>query len=353
VNWYGGASKDYVVGGLHVATIDSIAQLTRQYGFNCVRIPWSLGLYEHNPVITNTTILAANLNLVGMRALDILDKVVNALAAQGLFVILDNHMSDPDWCCSNDDRNGLWYNTRYPYENWINDWKGLVARYVKQPAVVAVDLRNELRTSCDFPDGCRTPVWGGGNPNIDWHLAAQNAGNAIHSVNPTLLIIVEGLSYSANQKGVYNLPLTLNIPNRVVYEAHDYSFFHNPQVKSYDELRTVLGDNWGFILTQGKNFTAPVWVGEFGTCHNDPSCLSGPPGTGGFWFQSFITYLNQSDIDWSWWALDGTESTGTGRVWGREETYGVLNMAWNAPASEPLLKILQSIQKPTQGPGVK
>jgi len=35
-----------------------------------------------------------------MRALDILDKVINSLASYGLFVILDNHMSDADWCCS-------------------------------------------------------------------------------------------------------------------------------------------------------------------------------------------------------------------------------------------------------------
>jgi len=216
---------------------------------------------------------------------------------------------------------------------------------------VAVDLRNELRTSCDFSGGCRNPVWGGGNSNTDWHLAAQNGGNAVLSVNPKLLVIVEGLSYSADQKGVFNLPIKLDIPNRVVYEAHDYSWFHSPQVKTYDELHTALGNSWGYILTQGKDYTAPVWVGEFGACHNDPKCLHDSSGTAGFWFESFITYLTQADIDWCWWALDGTESSGTGRVFGREETFGVLNMKWNAPASQPLLQVLQSIQKPTHGPG--
>lgn len=40
VNWYGGAEKDFVVGGLAYQSMQYIANLTVQYGFNCVRIPW-------------------------------------------------------------------------------------------------------------------------------------------------------------------------------------------------------------------------------------------------------------------------------------------------------------------------
>jgi len=286
-----------------------------------------------------------------MKALDILDQIIESLASHGLMIILDNHVSDASWCCSGTDRNGLWYNSRYSEENWINDWKGMAKRYMQQNAVVGVDLRNELRPSCDFPDGCRTPVWGGGNSNIDWHKAAQLCGNAIHSVNPNLLIIVEGLAYSSDQTGVYTLPLVLSVPNKVVYEAHDYSWFHAP-VKTFGELHQELGNKWGFIITQGKNFTAPVWVGEFGACHSNLNCIKDNPGTAGYWFEAFVNYLTIADIDWSWWALDGTQSSGAGRTWGDEEGFGILNMKWDAPASTALLQQLQAIQKATQGPGI-
>ena len=33
--------------------------------------------------------------------------VVNALGEKNVMVILDNHVSTPGWCCSNDDGNGF------------------------------------------------------------------------------------------------------------------------------------------------------------------------------------------------------------------------------------------------------
>ena len=37
----------------------------------------------------------------------------------------------------------------------------------------------------------------------DWHAAATEAGNAVHSVNPSLLVIVGGLSYGKDLTGVF------------------------------------------------------------------------------------------------------------------------------------------------------
>jgi len=349
VSWYGGESEDYVVGGLQANTLDNITSLIKGYGFNCVRLLWSNQGYQSNPVVSSTKLLAANLDLVGLHYLDIFDKVVGALAAQDLLIILDNHVSDASWCCSTTDGNGLWYNNRYSAQSWLDDWKGMALRFKNQSHVIGADLRNELRTSCGFSDGCRTPVWGGGNADLDWHLAAQTCANEIGTVNSDLLIIVEGLDYASDLKGVYSLPLKINTLNRIVYEAHDYSWFHNG-LTSCDQLHTALGDSWGFILKQNEPYTAPLWVGEWGSCHTGPSCISGSTGTAGYWFECFVEYITGADIDWSWWALDGTESSGAGRTWGAEETFGVLNMKWNDAAYLPLLQKLQSIQNATQGP---
>lgn len=60
----------------------------------------------------------------------------------------------------------------------------------------------------------------------DWHAAAERCANILQSVNPDLLIFVEGLSYASDLTGVMKHPIQLTVPNHVVYEAHDYSWFH-------------------------------------------------------------------------------------------------------------------------------
>lgn len=288
--------------------------------------------------------------------MDILDKVVQELSNQNLMIILDNHMSDSDWCCNENDGNGLWYNARYPESNWLQDWKNIVSRYMKNPYVVGADLRNELRKSCgpflsfngEIMRECRNPTWGSGSIEVDWHRAATNAGNTILSVNPNLLIIVEGLNYALDLTGAYSKPISFNIPNRLVYEAHDYSWDH-PYLNNFVELSTELGDKWGFLLKQNQPYTAPVWVGEFGTCHSSADCVTGTSKQGR-WFTFLGQYLANADIDWSYWAIDGTQASGTGRTFGDEEVYGILNMKWDDAASTLLLQALQKIQNKTQGP---
>jgi endoglucanase len=212
--------------------------------------------------------------------------------------------------------------------------------------VVGVDLRNELR-----PANGMTPTWGtpaGGDPALDWHAEAEKAGNAVLAVNPKLLVIVEGLNYANDLTGVYALPVQLSIPDRLVYSAHDYAFDHNG-LTSASQLDTVLGDNWGYILAQGKAYTAPVWVGEFGTCHTGDTCVTDTTGQG-LWFSALRQYLANADIDWAYWAVNGTEARGTGRTLGAEETYGVLDLKWDASASKTLTASLQALQPATQGP---
>ncbi len=202
-------------------------------------------------------------------------------------------------------------------------------------------------------------TWGG-NPATDWHAAAERGGNAVLSVNPELLIFVEGISYAGDLTGVAQLPVKLNVPNRLVYSAHDYSNYQGDQSES--AIFQALDKSWGYIATPGQSYTAPIWIGEFGTCHDSQTCMvNSTPGTGGFWFQSLRDYLDQHDFDWSYWALNGTQAKGTSRTFGYEETYGVLDPYWNAPAlpsalnptpTTNLVAQLQTIMDPTQGPGV-
>jgi endoglucanase len=344
VNWYGAEEQDHVVAGLQIADLNQIAAKIKALGFNSVRLPWSNEMYETNPPVGDL-VVAANPHLKGLHAMEVFDSVVNALANQGLLVILDNHVSTADWCCSNTDGNQLWYNSRYPQTAWLADWQGMAQRYRTQPAVVAVDLRNEPRA---------TATWGG-DPQYDWHAAAQLGGNTVLGVNPTLLVMVEGINYASDLTGVAKLPVTLNVPNHVVYSVHDYSWYHNG-LSSYAQLQQQLDQAWGYILAPSEIYTAPVWIGEYGTCHTNSACLQDSTfGSQGFWFSSFLLYLKQKDIDWNYWALNGTQATGMSRTFGAEETYGVLDMSWLSPAGPPVVSLLQTLQgviPASQGPGV-
>lgn len=345
VNWSGAEEKDGVVGGLQHQNVDSIAAVFVGMGFNCVRLPWSVQavITPHN--VSNATLLGANPHLIGRSTLQLLDAVVDACAAVKLMVIMDNHMSDGDWCCSETDQNGLWYNDRWPESEWIASHQLVAQRYANQPYVVAGELRNELRGSV-VGGVKRSPTWGTGDKATDWRGAAMRAATAILKERPSgYLIVVDNIAYSTDFTGVYSHPIDLPVAGRLVYSAHDYSW--SQSAASKDALWTTLGSRWGFLLAQGKDYTAPVWVSEFGTWHDGRNMGSDT------WWAWFLEYLQHADIDHGYWRGDGTESRGTGRTFGAAAGFGVLNTTWNGPADKgELLAALQPLQAPTQGPGV-
>jgi endoglucanase len=328
-SWYGADSTDYVVGGLQAQRLSTLVREIKGLGFNIVRLPWSNELYEHNPVVGKYA-LTANPDMEGERALEVMDEVVAALREAGIMVILDNHTSDAEWCCKNDGNN-LWYNDRYPESSWIRDWKGMAKRYANNPMVIGADVRNEPRISA---------TWGG-NSATDWHAAAERAGNAVLSANPSMLIFVEGIDYALDLSRVTALPVRLKKANRVVYEAHDYSFDHHG-LTDYTSYVKDITPKWGYLAT-GPNPT-PLWIGEFGTCNTAKTCITSTlPSDNGFWFNFLAMYVKQQHLDWAYWSINGTEATGAGRSYGKAESYGVLDSAWSGPSSSELTQRLKSL----------
>lgn len=342
VNWSGAAEKDGVPGGLQHAVASDIAHLIAEWGFNCVRIPWSVWMVHSDHVVSNSSLLKANLDLMGKTTLSILDAVVSACAAERLMVILDNHMSDGDWCCSEADENGLWYNSRWSEAQWIDSHTLLAKRYQNQSYVVGVELRNELRGSV-FNGSLVKPSWGFGGSRADWRAAAVRAGEALLAVRPEgLLIIVDGPEYSTDFTGVAQYPIMLSVPHRLVYSTHAYSWSQPAMTK--EQLHAHLDRRWGYLLEEGKNYTAPIWVSEFGEYHDGRNFKHG-------WWPDFLAYLEAKDLDFAYWRCDGTESRGTTRVFGGEAGFGIMNMSWNGAAyGGILLQALQRVQAATLGP---
>ena len=327
VNWYGFDQKEFVVGGLDHAPLETIVDQIKALGMNSVRLPWANETIERNPPIADYAV-KANPQFRGKRALDVMDAVIAALAQAHILVILDNHMSRADWCCSETDGNGLWYNAEYPESQWLADWQTIVARYKHQPWVIGADLRNELRSGAK---------WGGSDPRLDWHAAAERGGNAVLDVNPRLLVFVEGPQYSTDLRGFSNLPVRLNVSHRLVYSPHAYASAEH-RFENYAELRAAYDERAGYLLHAKP--AVPLWVGEFGACQT-LDC-----GEGSQWLRWFVQYLGDKDLSWSWWPLNGTQSSGKGRKYDAVETYGLLTTDYQHVAAPKVVELLRTIESP-------
>ncbi|HEY2407581.1 MAG TPA: cellulase family glycosylhydrolase [Polyangiaceae bacterium] len=358
VNWYGAESATLIPDGLQLNERHAIAKLIHDMGFNSVRLPWCNELVATNPV-ADATRLGKNPDLVGKSALEVFDAVVDALAEQGLLVILDNHRSRGDWCCDTIHGDGLWYTQDYPEDQFIAHWQFMTDRYKTQPAVIGADLRNELRSQliagapascggdCSDPTDadpapaclCESASWGDSTRNYrDWTVEAEKAGNAILSSASNWLIFVEGPNY-ASWLGANYRPLQLAVPNRLVYSAHNYKT--SQTFTDCPTLKTALDGRFGFVLTENTAYTAPLWIGEFGIEHD---------GTSDAWWQCFTEYLTEKDADWAYWPLNGTEGPGYNRSDGAVEGYGVLNSTWDAAANADHLAMLKALTTATMNP---
>jgi endoglucanase len=294
---------------------------------NSIRLPWANETIEKNPVVADYAV-TANPQFRGKRAMEVMDAVIASLAKAHIMVILDNHVSRADWCCKDDDGNGLWYNAEYPEDKWLADWKTMVQRYKKQNWVVGADLRNELRSGA---------TWGGTDPQFDWRAAAERGGNAVLEANPNLLVMVEGPQYSTDFSAFASLPLVLKVANRLVYSPHAYA---SPQhaFSSYEELQQVYDSRAGFLLKASP--PVPLWVGEFGACQT-LDC-----GTESQWFLWFVQYLKERNLSWGYWAVNGTQSSGYSRTYDSLESFGLLTTDYQHIAAPKILELFRTIESP-------
>lgn len=321
VNWYGFDEKEYVAGGLNHQPLARIVALIQQIGVNSVRIPWANETLERNPLAPDYAV-AANPQFKGKHAMEVMDAVVDALTKAHIMVILDNHVSRADWCCNETDGNGLWYSVDYPEEKWLHDWTTIATRYRKNKWVVGADLRNELRNGA---------VWGGADPKHDWHAAAERGGAAVLHANPNLLIMVEGPNYSTDFRGFDKLPVRLPVAHRLVYSPHGYN-------SSYGEHNEHYEARVGFLVHMEP--PVPIWFGEMGTCQK-LDC-----GGNSEWFKLFASQvLGKNDmLGWSWWALNGTQSSGVSRKFDAPETYGLLSLDYDSIAAPEIVDMLRTME---------
>jgi endoglucanase len=321
----------FTANGLDLVDVDEIAQGIADKGFNCVRLPFSLEMYMSDPLVADD-VLTANPRMLGMTAMEVFDETVAALSRAKVMTILNNHVSDAMWCCSPIDRQGAWFNKNYSTDDFVNVLAGLALRYSDDPYVIGNDLRNEVRLDLlNFI----MPRWATGSERSDWKIVAERAGEAIHAQDPTQLIIIETVESGSNFIGIKEHPAVLSTPNKIVYSWHYYENYWswriaNSQRGDYAEWKEQVDFHMNMITVEGEPYTAPLWLGEFGT-----------KGTDTYYWQFLIRYLQENPhIHWGYWAYNGYKHTPAD-----DYEKGILNNDMITVRNEQKLLDLQSIQE--------
>lgn len=283
--------------GLRGMQLDYGFQVIRRLGFNTIRLPYASQCLDPGSGLTGEDHPAFK----GLTVLGQIDLMVSTARKYGLNVILDHHRSYSDRASP------LWYAGPYTERRFIDDWTALADRYRTQPNVIGFDLDNEPNGAC----------WGCGRVATDWRLAAERTADAVHSVNPRLLIFVEGigrevstridggsafwgggLSYAAKY------PVRLKVANRLVYSTHEYgpsqlTVTGNrllPRFTAADYPRNLpraFDDSFGYLVKKG---IAPVWIGEMG--------FTSRTRADRLWASTLTGYARQNGISTGVWALN-------------------------------------------------
>jgi endoglucanase len=321
VNWFGFETGTFAPDGLYTRNYKSMLDQIVASGFNAIRLPYSNALFRagNTPNIN----YQVNPDLKGLQGLALMDKIINAATARGLMVILDQHR--PDQYAQSD----LPASGSLSEQQWIDDWVMLAQHYRNNPLVIGADLHNE-------PHGEAT--WGTGNPQTDWRLMAEKAGDAVLQANPNWLIFVEGIDnfdghsywWGGDLAGAKRYPVQLSVPNHLVYEAHDYGPGVSYQTwfgaKNFpDNLPGIWERNWAYLKDQG---IAPVLLGEFG----GQSMGSDTEGT---WQTTLISFLKQHGIGYTYWSWNPDSG----------DTGGILNYDWQT-VNNAKLNVLRTYQAP-------
>ncbi|KAK2414087.1 glycosyl hydrolase 5 family protein [Trifolium repens] len=245
--------------GLNRIPLKELIIQLKELGFNCVRYTWAthmftrystykvgetfdklnlhgtrLGIGFYNPSLENVTVV------------DAFDFIIDEFGKQGMMVLADNHVSDPKWCCDNNDGNGFFGDQHFDPLEWLEGLSNVANRVKGKPQVVAIGMRNELR-----------------GPNQDknnWYKYMSQGATTVHKANPNVLVFVSGLNYDTDLSFLKTKPLNVSIGNKLVYEVHSYAWSNGspndwneqPVNQKCANVMNGLNDKAGFLMS-GSN----------------------------------------------------------------------------------------------------
>ncbi|XP_076887470.1 glycosyl hydrolase 5 family protein-like [Bidens hawaiensis] len=346
VNWPGHLQV-MIPEGLNKKPMKNIvSDINNIMGFNCVRLTWATYMYTRYANLTvsesldrwNLTaakdgVAKNNPEVLGMSIVDAQNAVVNELGKGKIMVVLDNHISLPEWCCGDNDGNGFFGDEYFDPDEWVRGLVAVARRYQGNPSVVAMSMRNELR-------GPRQNV-------TTWYNYMQQGGGAIHHENPDILVIFSGLSYDTNLGFLKGQPLMIKLDNKLVFESHWYPFGQPEDKWIFQTNEYCAGvtktfmDNTGFLLQDNKN-PVPLFLSEFGLDQ------SGGNEVENRYLVCLLATVAEMDVDWALWQLPGSFMLREGKV-DVEDVFGMYDSKWKKLRNATMVDKLRFIQTNIQG----
>uniref|UniRef100_A0A0E0K1Y0 Glycoside hydrolase family 5 domain-containing protein n=1 Tax=Oryza punctata TaxID=4537 RepID=A0A0E0K1Y0_ORYPU len=350
VNWPSHL-EPVVTEGLGMQPVDAISKKVTSLGFNCVRLTYPIALptnaslssltvrrslLAHGLADTVAGVEANNPGFLDLTLIESFRAVVDSLGENGVMVILDNHVSQPSWCCADDDGNGFFGDLHFDPDVWVRGLSSMAALFAGVPNVVGMSLRNELRGPRQNAD--------------DWYRYMQRGAEAVHAANPAALVIMGGLGYDTDLSFLATRPVDVSFAaaerRKLVFELHWYSFADARAWES-ENANEVCGRvargvarRGGFLLDAGF----PLFLSEFG------ADTRGGSRKDDRYLPCAAAVAAELDLDWALWALQGSYALRQG-VAGTDEVYGVLDWSWTKPRNATALSRIQSLQRPLRGPG--
>lgn len=130
--------------GLDKQPLTFIASQLVKRQYNCIRFTWATYMFtraDYGHLTVAQSFDALNLTeakagiakknpiLLRMTVLQAFDTVVDVLGAYGLMLVLDNHVSKPMWCCSENDGNGFPNDMYFDPDEWIQGLTTVAQRF--------------------------------------------------------------------------------------------------------------------------------------------------------------------------------------------------------------------------------
>ncbi|KAI3634641.1 hypothetical protein MIR68_007022 [Amoeboaphelidium protococcarum] len=363
-----------------------------EMGFNCVRFTMSVEMIEKfdHPIdarlqkylsqYTRERLYHLHPEFVNATVYDVFKATMDLLKQNNLMVVLDNHVSRATWCCGLLDDNRWWdrdslnliqsssapststksrfslqgnseQEVMFPANPWLLSLIQM-AEEASRPEwnhIIGIGLRNEVH-SFKF----------GKSQEEDWFKYMRLAAQAVHQVNPDLLIVVGGLSSASYLKNLKDQALfTIDNPIRkqIVYEFHYYNqIYIYPLWRLFGYKLTCHYMHWflnsrvGFIIDEPNDqYTNPIWLSEFGV-HVEKLDINKPNSPDLSWLKCLSGWMNERDVDFGYWVLNGHYYVREEKL-DFEEQWGLLNSPHDAHRNMDLVRILQSFMRINQGPG--
>ncbi|OKH46046.1 glycoside hydrolase [Calothrix sp. HK-06] len=326
VNWFGMETETHVPHGLWSRDYKEMLSQIKSLGYNTIRLPYSVEALRSDSISAVNYTIGSNKELEGKTPLEVMDIIVKEAERQGLMIVLDSHRLNSKRIPE------LWYGDGFTEADWIDTWRLLAQRYKNQANIIGADLKNE-------PHGRAS--WGTNDLSTDWRLAAERAGNAILSINPNWLIIVEGVElnvpgqkltnhwWGGNLEGVRRFKVRLKQRNKIVYSPHEYGsgVFNKPYFSDKSFPKNML-QRWetGFYYIARQKI-APIWIGEFGGKQVDKNSIEG------IWQNKLVDFIRDKNLSYAYWSWNPNSS----------DTAGILLSDWqtiDAPKQVMLSRIL-------------